>query len=289
MLKGWVLTDKSCNTPGCTVPLMRSPNGRSPVIELCVRCEENPAPTPRTALSIQPPTSVASGSETSDTHPSRASTPPTEMSSALSSPVFAPPAETEESRRRREQSDTASAEIGKRLLKGWAMLGDECLNARCYGVPLVRPPTVGGDRDPREECVICGTVYTVQPDSTGRERLIPVNSINTGPALPRSNNAPSQPQERTSEADPWAATLVQPLQSTPIAPRGNLDKILDQSSQSLQSSLQILSTKVSTLSGSQSLMDLTALGSVAETLTKVTQALSQVRQLQRDETQNRAG
>ena len=29
------------------------------------------------------------------------------------------------------------------------MLADECPNERCYGVPLVRPPLVGG-RDPRK-------------------------------------------------------------------------------------------------------------------------------------------
>ena len=43
-------------------------------------------------------------------------------------------------RERREQSDRASSEIGKRLLQGWTMLGDECPSENCYGVPLVRPP-----------------------------------------------------------------------------------------------------------------------------------------------------
>ncbi|KAG6895526.1 hypothetical protein C0992_000832, partial [Termitomyces sp. T32_za158] len=96
---------------------------------------------------------TASGSGSSATSasiPSRSSTPPTEVSSVLSSPVFAPPEDNEESRRRREQSDFASTEIGKRLLKGWAMLGDECPNNRCYGVPLVRPPKAGSDKDPRK-------------------------------------------------------------------------------------------------------------------------------------------
>lgn len=105
-------------------------------------------------------TSQSASSATSDSHISRSSTPATEVSSALSSPVFAPPADTAESRRRREQSDTASSEIGKRLLKGWAMLGDECPNARCYGVPLVRPPKAGGEKDPRKACTV--------PDYRGR-------------------------------------------------------------------------------------------------------------------------
>lgn len=54
--------------------------------------------------------------------------------------------------RRRQQSDHASTEIGKRLLKGWSMLGEECPNTRCYGVPLVRPPKTGIDKDPRKVC-----------------------------------------------------------------------------------------------------------------------------------------
>ena len=82
-------------------------------------------------------------------HVSRPSTPPTEVSSTFSSPVFAP-VDTQEILRRRQQSDQASIEIGKRMLKGWAMLADECPNSECFGIPLVRPPKSGGERDPRK-------------------------------------------------------------------------------------------------------------------------------------------
>lgn len=51
---------------------------------------------------------------------------------------------------RRAQSDMASSEIGKRMLRGWAMLAEECPNEYCYGVPLVRPPKAGGGKDPRK-------------------------------------------------------------------------------------------------------------------------------------------
>jgi hypothetical protein len=91
-------------------------------------------------------TSFPSLSSTS--HMSRSSTPATQISDTASSSNFVP-AETEESVRRRHQSDTASQEIGKRLLKGWAMLADECPNMRCYGIPLVRPPKAGGGKDTR--------------------------------------------------------------------------------------------------------------------------------------------
>ena len=96
------------------------------------------------------PTSASLSNTSSESYTSRTSTPPTEISEAQSSPTFAPPPETAETRRRREQSDRASSEIGKKLLKGWAMLGEECPNETCYGVPLVRPPKSGIDKDPRK-------------------------------------------------------------------------------------------------------------------------------------------
>lgn len=61
-----------------------------------------------------------------------------------------PVQDTEDIRRRREQSDRASQEIGNRLLQGWAMLADECPGPTCYGVPLVRPPKAGGQKDSRK-------------------------------------------------------------------------------------------------------------------------------------------
>lgn len=36
------------------------------------------------------------------------------------------------------------------MLKGWAMLADECPGSDCYGIPLVRPPKAGGSIDPRK-------------------------------------------------------------------------------------------------------------------------------------------
>ncbi|KAF8211195.1 hypothetical protein K438DRAFT_1806868 [Mycena galopus ATCC 62051] len=145
MMKGWVLTDSTCPNAGCSVPLMRSPAAKSPVVHFCASCDGGPDSI--RPLAPQPDVTSASSSST---HFSRPSTPPTEVSSTLSSPTFAPPPETEESRRRRQQSDEASAELGQRLLKGWAMLADECPNDRCFGVPLVRPPNFGGGKDPRK-------------------------------------------------------------------------------------------------------------------------------------------
>ena len=81
---------------------------------------------------------------------SQPSTPPTEISSTLSSPAFVPAVDVEEITRRRQQSDLASAEIGRRLLRGWTMLADECPNSGCFGIPLVRPPKTGGEQHLRK-------------------------------------------------------------------------------------------------------------------------------------------
>ncbi|KAJ1311039.1 hypothetical protein OPQ81_009544 [Rhizoctonia solani] len=91
---------------------------------------------------------------------SRGSTPATEISAPGSDDFVLPPP-SEETLRRRAQSDRASTEIGNRMLKGWAMLAEECPNDECWAIPLVRHPRArpGAEPDPRKECVICGTVY----------------------------------------------------------------------------------------------------------------------------------
>jgi len=93
-------------------------------------------------LAASPKTPVSSESS----RPSRSSTAPTDVSEALVSTHsdFELPPETDDMRQRREQSDRASSEIGKRLLQGWTMLGDECPNEGCYGVPLVCPSRATG-------------------------------------------------------------------------------------------------------------------------------------------------
>lgn len=90
-------------------------------------------------------TTQDSSKTSSSSRPSRSSTPPTEFSETPGSirSDFELPPETDDMRQRREQSDQASSEIGKRLLQGWTMLGDECPNDSCYGVPLVQPRATG--------------------------------------------------------------------------------------------------------------------------------------------------
>ncbi|KAJ7700002.1 hypothetical protein B0H17DRAFT_1048207 [Mycena rosella] len=288
MLKGWVLTDRSCPTVGCSVPLMRSPNGRTPVTHFCANCDGGPD-------SIRPPAAQIpdyAASISSSSHISRSSTPPTEVSSTLSSPVFALPAETEESRRRREQSDAASSAIGQRLLKvRLGNAGDECPNARCFGVPLVRPPKAGGEKDPRKECVICGTVYITEVDWAGRERLIPEESTKSIATPITSKGKAREIEDTTLHVETRnSAGFEEPknpirLPPSSIHPSGETTvkanpmlAALDESAQALDLTLRALSTRLSSLTAGHA--DPSSIGSVADAVSKVVQALAQVRQLQ---------
>jgi uncharacterized Zn finger protein (UPF0148 family) len=123
-----ILTDRTCPNLGCPVPLLRSPVTNE---HRCVNCDQMPASGSSSATN-------SSGPSTSQA--SAVSTAPTEISSIPDSPTFELPPETEESRLRREQSDRASTQIGKLLLQGWTILGEECSNSRCIGVPLMSPP-----------------------------------------------------------------------------------------------------------------------------------------------------
>ncbi|KAG8855612.1 hypothetical protein FRB96_006807 [Tulasnella sp. 330] len=80
------------------------------------------------------------------------------------------PPPSEETLRRRAQSDLASQRIGAKMLQGYAMLAEECQNPECFGVPLLRPPRPGS-KDPHKECVICDNVYVEALDSRGRTIL----------------------------------------------------------------------------------------------------------------------
>ena len=168
------MTAETCSKEGCSVPMMRSPRNYSPVTTFCANCDGTPdgrvsslsssnvelilgigagpsSGRPRAESSDKSPSSYASTAEMS-----RSSTPPTEISSGLSSPTFALPVETAESVRRRQQSDAASEEIGKRLLKVFVTL--------CLSLPLILRDALGmGDarrRMPKYSLLWCATRQT---------------------------------------------------------------------------------------------------------------------------------
>ncbi|OSX60456.1 hypothetical protein POSPLADRAFT_1047893 [Postia placenta MAD-698-R-SB12] len=275
---------------------MRSPI--SPIQFFCANCDTViPASTASSSLPIRPSTTQSqvndqsSISSASSGHLSRSSTPPTEVSSTLSSPTFAPPIDTEEILRRRQQSDTASAEIGKRMLRGWAMLADECPNNSCYGIPLIRPPKAGGEKNPRKECVICGTVYVDEQDHFGGTRLIPLSppthsyeagSSQTAPTpsdISASSSYAGRPADSKGKA--VATSHIERAQSSFSAyPAGS--SALDSSAQSLELSLHALSERLKVLV-SGAIIDPSLIAQTADAITKVSQALAQVRHLQRNE------
>ncbi|KAG2754680.1 hypothetical protein P692DRAFT_20718552 [Suillus brevipes Sb2] len=281
MIKGWVLTDTTCSSPACCgVPLMRSPNNGSPVTHFC--------PVSSTATSTQSNSSSTDSSSTYESN-SRPSTPPTEVSSALSSPTFAPPIDTEETIRRRQQSDQASAEIGKRLLKGWAMLGEECPNIRCYGIPLVRPPKSGEERDPRKECVICGTLY-VTDVSEGWQRLVPTSPAIVAGSSSGAGNSMSSTSVTLGSRDKGKAVMRSiPSQSSPLLPASESSKhasipsinaaMAYSPAQALKLSLDAMSQRLAQICETANQMDVVSIASAADAINKVAQALSQVRQL----------
>ncbi|KAK1236748.1 hypothetical protein PQX77_000104 [Marasmius sp. AFHP31] len=273
---------------------MRSPNGVTPVVHFCANCDESPDSS-RSRSETTSSNSTSSSSKLSITRPD---TPPTELSSELSSPTFALPPETPESARRREQSDRASTEIGNRLLKGWAMLAEECPNDECVGVPLVRPPKPGGEKDPRKECVICGGVYTTERDWAGRETLVAVST--EAPSVKTESGATSLdadtktlvPTQINSDKTPTSlppSSSTNPTGSWPgiVPPTTNLG--LESSASSLENALVAMSHRLNTLaSPSLGIMDPNSISLLAESISKTTQALSQVRELQWRERQRAA-
>ncbi|KAF9226474.1 hypothetical protein BS17DRAFT_748217 [Gyrodon lividus] len=303
MLKGWVLTDCPCPAPSCRgVPFLRSPKAHESLVYYCVNCD---GPSQIQDGDDNGTQSQSSSTVSSTSHGSQPSTPPTEFSSTLSSPTFAPPVETEEMIRRRQQSDLASTEIGKCLLKGWAMLAEECPNTRCYGVPLVRPPKSGSDKDPRKECVICGTVYITE-DIEGWQRLVPVLSGTSASESFSGNIQQSGPSDkgktvvRNSPQPLQLPTLDPPLSlQTPKLtidlPHGATSQLrntqliaalpisavtIDAPTQALELALAALSERLARSCASPSLLDPSTVAATADAIDKVAHALAQVKQLQ---------
>ncbi|KAI0771469.1 hypothetical protein BD413DRAFT_475844 [Trametes elegans] len=325
MLKGWILTDSICQKCG-KVPMMRSPSAASRLSQFCANCDPAPdsgsrvsgsGPQPlRPPIAPQPSAALPDGSSVStvsySTRMSRSSTPPTDVSSTPDSPVLAPIMDTAELLRRRQQSDTASAEIGKRMLRGWAMLADECPNPNCYGIPLVRPPKAQATIDPRKECVICGIVYVDEKDVLGQDRLVPMqhaaSSAETTRAPVSAAVPPSSSQMRIDKGKERArpANLqpsVRPCSTTENlqctlshvvhrvlkllqVPRSATSSALEVSARSLERSLVSLSARLDSLSGG-TILDTTPIGQTADTIAKVSQALTQVKQLLWSEEQAR--
>ncbi|KAI5124724.1 hypothetical protein M0805_005361 [Coniferiporia weirii] len=306
MLKGWVLTDDICPKQ-CSVPLMRSPRGRVPVTVFCASCDDEFQIQRVTSVTQpQPPPprqSSPSVTHSSITHLSGVSTPATDISRAPSPQPFLLPADTAESIRRRQQSDAASAEIGKRLLKGWTMLADECPGQGCYGIPLVSPPLKGG-KDTRKECVVCNTVYINEKDAAGWNQLAAEQDFHPAAASHPSGTADTSggdsqlhyqisPQEkgkgRATESIPFGVEVLAGTTSEPVR-KDRLNnplmstihpsvRALEAATTSLEFALRSLSERLASLSDAPAILDPSAIGRTADAVRKVLRALVQAEEL----------
>lgn len=141
MLKGWTLTDLHCDQCRST-PLMREPAaqanaaGRAP-IQFCAGCDGRPDDHAQPAH--QDPPAVLT--------PESPSTPPAHHAAAA-----------------RADPDAAADAISELMLKGYSLLGTNCPDPACAGIPLVGYPKRGGEPDGRRLCVSCGTRYVDEKD-----------------------------------------------------------------------------------------------------------------------------
>ncbi|KAJ4466509.1 hypothetical protein J3R30DRAFT_3719274 [Lentinula aciculospora] len=286
MLKGWVLTDSPC--PHCKhIPLMRSPKNQTPIVHFCANCDGDPRKV------TQPSSSTSSISDSSISHQntiSRFSTPATELSDMPGSPTFTIPAETPESRRRREQSDRASSEIGNRLLKGWALLGEECLNVDCFGIPLVRPPKSGGEKDPRRECVICGRIYVGEGElveaglahSPVQKPSIPAETVVADPSSSNVHTViPHATESVNSAFERQKASRTMPLAATSLSNESTISA-LNVTTRALEQTLISLSGRLTASAVPPMLVDPQSISSIIDTISKTTQALAEVKKLRQN-------
>ncbi|KAH8106186.1 hypothetical protein BXZ70DRAFT_918515 [Cristinia sonorae] len=166
------------------------------------------------------------------------------------------------------------------------MLADECPSPDCYGVPLVRPPKSGDEKDPRKQCVICGSIFVDQVDSRGQTSLVLHEAV--GQRAPGPSSQASQilnvPPVLQDSAQLASVQLLNPVNlqpehvSTPVAfqqPQSNLHTTL-----ALESTMQSLTERLQSLSSAISL-DVVLIGQTAEAISKVSHAILSVRELQR--------
>lgn len=171
------------------------------------------------------------------------------------------------------------------------MLGEECPNDTCYGIPLVRPPSQGGEKDPRKECVICGNVYLPEAAQLPVSEAQPTAGNKAGVVGDLQKERLASPQGQQTEAtfirkEPSLSSTFLPPPVGPSgveAPAGDLSA-LNTAAHALQTSLNVLSARMTSLASSSSL-DVAGLGNAADAIGKVVQALSQVKSMQWSEAQ----
>jgi len=176
------------------------------------------------------------------------------------------------------------------------MLADECPSSTCYGVPLVRPPTTGRDKDPRKECVVCGTVYVTETEkkvvegsgatAKGKEKTSESPAVHAvvGPASPASKVTHSDPVFPATSSFPQGSnppvpTFPSRAFSNPIP---TSDDTLANSSKALGATLDALSQRLMLLSG-QTFLDPVTISQTADAIAKTGQALAVINMLRHNQ------
>ncbi|PVF93372.1 hypothetical protein CPB86DRAFT_877217 [Serendipita vermifera] len=266
LLAGWALTNDPC--PNCSMPRMRSPAYLGEDTKLvCLNCD--PPPTGG-SKPLKDSTDRLSVSSVSDGLTGR-STPPTDLSPPVSPPLMLPPP-SQETLRRRAQSDQASQEIADRMLRGWTMLADECPNPSCYGIPLVRAP---GETSAKE-CVVCHNKYLPASDPRASSSEAKVQPPPSPKTLPRETKLR---KGKETENKPPASVLAADMHNLVKESSTTPNKLPSRSSglkESLNGSLSLLEELLDDANSSR---DIQRIGEIAESITKVTSALKAVQNL----------
>lgn len=279
LLQGYILTDDPC--PTCSIPMLRTPaaHARQPQRLFCSQCSD---PVSEAAEAEHHSTDNNADKNVLDGRVSQ-------VSSQSEFPTLAQPPDNSEILHRRLQSDKASAEIGNRMLKGWAMLAEECPNESCYGIPLVRSPNSGAVKDKRMECVVCGSIYVHERTAGGQAILMKQNQVSTATTTPEAlksvgtNVLPSSfednrkasheislnSQHSTDKIPRDALTAGQHALANEKVP---LISTISATIVALQDSLQVLSTRLSSVA-SNSPPDHLLIGELAHSIGQISSTL----------------
>lgn len=188
MLRGYTLTDLSCDSCGVT-PLMREPTvsaqreGRAP-IQFCALCDGRPENATASGSNSTPNIGPSTSTSTSNPADGATATRPISSSSitddipAYTSPFDAPI--TSSSSALTSQADKAAGSISSLLLQGYSLLGTNCPNPICRGIPLVGyPKKKDGTKDGRRICVSCNGAWVDQADLEGM-KVVPPTAVAAG-------------------------------------------------------------------------------------------------------------
>jgi len=197
------------------------------------------------------------------------------------------------------------------------MLADECPRSTCYGIPLVRPPKSGRDKDPSKECVVCGTVYVTgtekktqgsDPSALGtlsgtRREELSTSSVKVSNATTkgkrRASESPAVPEVVTSgnpklmhptaSALPVTSSLFRdsnlPLQASSSLAFSEpvfTSDVLAGSDRALRATLSTLSQRLLLLSGQQ-ILDPVTISQTADAIARTGQALAVINTLRRSQ------